>query len=450
MTDTLPHLAGNYAPVADELTAHDLPVTGTIPPELSGWYLRNGPNPHDVTFDHWFFGDGMIHGVRLADGRAVSYRNRWVRTRTFTEHAEIYGPEGVDLTAGVANTHVVRHAGRLLALVETSYPYEVTAELDTIGPYDFAGRLHTPMTAHPKTCPFTGELHFFGSGGLEPPFLTYHRADARGDLVVSQPIDVPARTMAHDFSLTAKHVVFLDLPVVFDRELIGSGTMPYAWDDTYRARIGVLRRDDPFGAVRWLDIAACYVFHTLNAYDSGPSGERIVLHVMRYPRLFDGTRQTATLWRWTIDLAAGRVIEEQIDDRTGEFPRIDDRLTGLPASHGHITTGHDREMAAVTRYHLTTGTATSHEFHAGRVPGEAVFVPADGTPDGPGWLLTYVYDPATDTSDLVILDTTRLTGPPVATVHLPTRVPFGFHGNWIPDQTTRNQRDPATQRTQPR
>jgi carotenoid cleavage dioxygenase-like enzyme len=139
----------------------------------------------------------------------------------------------------------VRHAGRTLALVESSYPYQLTSALDTIGPYDFGGRLRTAMTAHPKTCPSTGELHFFGYS-LTAPYLTYHRADATGELVISRPIDVPAATMNHDFHLSAGHVVFMDLPVVFDLDTARSGAgMPFRWDDGYAARLGVLRRDDP-------------------------------------------------------------------------------------------------------------------------------------------------------------------------------------------------------------
>ncbi|MEU6849368.1 carotenoid oxygenase family protein [Actinacidiphila alni] len=440
---TPPHMAGNYAPVTDELTAYDLPVTGAIPPGLTGWYLRNGPNPRDAASPHWFFGDGMVHGVRLENGRATSYRNRWVRTSTFTDGARIYDERGAaDFTASVANTHVVRHAGRTLALVESSYPYELDHrpghEWETVGPYDFGGRLTTPMTAHPKTCPTTGELHFFGYGGLRPPYLTYHRADAAGELTVSRPVDVPAHTMTHDFHLTAGHVVFMDLPVVFDLATAmrpGAG-LPYAWDPGYGARLGVLRRDDPYGDVRWLDIDPCYVFHALNAYDAGP--DRIVLYVARYPHHASPALPAvpATLWRWTLDLAAGTVTEEQVDDRPCEFPRADDRLAGLDARYGHVTTagspGSPRP-GAVTRYDLRGGTADSHTFAAGRTPGEAAFAPADDRPGGPGWLLTFVHDAATDTSDLVVLDADRLAAPPIATVHLPRRVPFGFHGNWLPD-----------------
>ncbi|TDW18663.1 carotenoid oxygenase family protein [Kribbella kalugense] len=441
---TAPHLAGNYAPVDKELTAYDLPVTGQIPPGLTGWYLRNGPNPHDAASGHWFFGDGMIHGVRIEGGRAVSYRNRWVRTSTFTDGAKVNDTEGnLDLTAGVANTHVVRHAGRTLALVESSYPYELTRELDTVGSYDFGGKLRTAMTAHPKTCPTTGELHFFGYS-LTAPYLTYHQADATGELVISRPIDVPAATMNHDFNLSAGHVIFMGLPVVFDLEIARSGRgMPFSWNDGYGARLGVLRRDDPYGEVRWFPIDPCYVFHTLNAHDeTGPDGrQQIVLHVMRYPELFrknSTDSQQATLWRWTLDLTTGTVREQQLHDRAAEFPRIDDRLAGLDTRHGHATVtrtpAEGAPHGAVIRYDLRDGGVTSHEFGPGRTPGEAAFVPADNRPGGDGWLMTYVYDAASGTSDLVILDATDLTAPPVATIQLPVRVPYGFHGNWLADQ----------------
>ncbi|MEV4123529.1 carotenoid oxygenase family protein [Nocardia sp. NPDC049707] len=433
MTTSVPHLTGNYAPVTEELTAYELPVTGAIPAELTGWYLRNGPNPHAAASAHWFLGDGMVHGVRLEQGRAVSYRNRWIRTSTFTDGAQLRDADGnVDLTAGLANTHVIRHAGRTLALVESSYPYELTCELDTVGPYDFDGKLRTAMTAHPKTCPTTGELHFFGYA-YTAPYLTYHRADAAGNLLVSRPIEVPAATMHHDFNLTAAHVVFMDLPVVFDLETAKSGGgMPFRWRDDYAARLGVLRRDDPHGAIRWFSIDPCYVFHTLNAHDE-PG--RIVLHVIRYPSLWrqdSDIPEHAALWRWTIDLVTGVVTEEQLDDRDAEFPRIDDRLAGLDSHFGHATVTGD--SGALLRYDLHTGTSTAHEFGPGRIPAEAAFAPADDSPGGDGYLMTYVYNADSDRSDLVIVDASELAAPPLATVHLPARVPYGFHGNWLADK----------------
>ena len=441
---------GNYAPVNDELTAFDLQVKGAIPPELNGWYLRNGPNPRRAT-RHWFTGDGMVHGVRLENGRAAWYRNRWVRTDSFDDPFPLYNADGSrNLHSSRANTHVIRHAGKTLALVESSLPYEISNELETLGAYDFDGKLVDSMTAHPKICPITGELHFFGYGSLASPYVTYYRADASGSLTVSRGVEVPGLTMMHDFALTAKHVIFMDLPIVFNLDIAvnSNGDMPFRWDDSYGARLGVLRRDDPYGAIRWFDIDPCYVFHVANAYDMGNS---IVLQAVRYPELWRNNEQwqsnggfgaDGVMWRWTVDLQRGTVEEYQLDDRTVEFPRIDDRLAGLPARYA-ITVGSQDGVAPayrsgnLVRYDLTDGTAQEHRFDADGAtgaPGEAVFAPAgSGADELAGWYLSYVYDPVRDGSDLVIVDASDFTAKPAARVHLPRRVPHGFHGSWITD-----------------
>jgi carotenoid cleavage dioxygenase-like enzyme len=439
MSDVPSPATDNHRPVREELTATDLPVVGAIPPELTGWYLRNGPNPrHDD--GNWFTGEGMIHGVRLAHGRAIEYRNRWVRTRSFLAGGgAIYGPHGErDLTVSAANTHVVNHAGHTLALVETSLPYEIDRQLRTIGAYDFGGRLRNSMTAHPKICPRTGEMHLFGYGSLEKPHVSYHRVSAAGALEIERPVDVPGLTMMHDFHLTQRYIVFMDLPVIFDQQLRGRGAMPYRWDDDYGARLGVMRRDDPHAPIRWLEIEPCYVFHAVNAFDRG---DELVLHVVRYPHFWRGDALTeASLWQWTIDLIAGRVRESQLDDRPCEFPRIDDRLTGLNARFAHVTdaASSSERSGSIIQYDLHTHASSAHTFGPGRIPGEAVFIPADAdgqptTDRNAGWLLTYVYDRGDDRSELVILDATDLSREPAAAIALPARVPAGFHGSWIPD-----------------
>ncbi|BBX11023.1 retinal pigment epithelial membrane protein [Mycobacterium novum] len=431
----------NYAPVPDEQTAFGLPVEGAIPPELTGWYLRNGPNPRTAT-GHWCIGDGMVHGIRLERGRAAWYRNRWVHTDSFERPFPVYGAGGRrNLRSSVANTHVVRHAGKTLALMETSLPYQITNDLKTLGAYDFGGKLADAMNAHPKICPDTGELHFFGYGSLVQPHVTYHRADAAGELILSRPIDVPALTLMHDFALTARHIVFLDLPVLFDLSLAvtmdARQDLPYRWDDSYGARLGVLRRDDPYGAVRWFEVDPCYVFHIANAYDvTSADGYSVVLQVIRYPELWrddSAFDDAATLWRWTIDLADGSVEQTQLDDRGVEFPRIDDRRSGRRARYA-VTVGTN----TLVRYDLDNGIAEEHRFVSDGVRGtadEAIFVAADGGPDDElaGWYLSYVYDPARDASDLVIIDAADFAGDPVARIRLPRRVPHGFHGNWLRD-----------------
>jgi carotenoid cleavage dioxygenase len=432
------HLRGNYAPVFEEVSASDLEVQGAIPSELRGLYLRNGSNPHTGESSHWFAGDGMIHGVRLEDGAARWYRNRYVQTRALLEeNAKLVGEDGaVDRSVAVANTNVIGHAGRIFALVETSFPTEMTPELDTIGTCDFDGMLTTGMTAHPKCCPVTGELHFFGYGFF-PPFLTYHRLDASGKLVQSEEIPVAGSTMIHDFAITDSSVIFMDLPVVFDIEsaLTGEG-FPYKWSDDYGARLGVMPRGGSAAEITWVEIDPCYIFHPMNAYERGGS---IVLDAARYPELWREDANDfspARLHRYTIDVAAGKVSEEPLDDRPIEFPRINDRHNGLHNRYGYAVANAVNPDAGTSliKYDLESGASETHEFGPGRTPGEGAFAPAsDASGEDEGWIVTYVYDRTRNATDLVVLDANRFSDAPVATVPLPVRVPFGFHGNWIPD-----------------
>ena len=432
------YLRGDFAPVTEEVTAFDLAVQGKIPEALRGHYVRNGPNQKSGAPDHWFVGDGMLHGVELRDGTARWYRNRWVRTKALAGDGEYVSADGkIDFSVAVANTHIVEHAGRMLALVESSLPTEVTPELDTVGVYDFAGKLDGSMTAHPKRCPTTGELHFFGYSFF-PPYLVYHVADAAGNLVHSEPIDVNGPTMIHDFNVTATRVVFMDLPVVFDLDLAMQGTgMPYRWDPSYGARLGVLPRRGSNADTTWYEIDPCYVFHPVNAFDDG---DAVVIDVPRYDKLWEKTGDEffpSHLWRWRIDPSAGKVASEQLDDRNVEFPRADPRRVGLTYRYHYDVETEVRGapvFGALVKYDRDDGSAVVHDFGTGRVPGEAVFVPAiddDGEDDG--WLLTYVYDEGRDGSDFVILDARDLTAAPLAVVPLPQRVPFGFHGSWIAD-----------------
>ncbi len=431
------YLRGNYAPVAEEVEAFDLPVHGAIPPELNGHLLRNGPNPRNGTPEHWFFGDGMLHAVEFGGGRALSYRNRWIRTRPFLEKDVdlIDMSTGVaDRTVAVANTHVVGHAGRVLALVESSFPTEVTCELETVGIYDFEGKLNTAMTAHPKICPDSGEMHFFGYGFMAP-YLVYHCADAQGRLIKSEEITVPGPTMIHDFAMTESNIVFMDLPVVFDLEQAMRGAMPYRWSDDYGARLGVMPRGGTNSDVRWYEIEPCYVFHPLNAYDDG---DDVVIDVVRYPELWrngSGSFDSASLHRWRIDRSRAVVSEQALDDREIEFPRINEHLTGSKHRYGYATWNPDNVSGvstAIVKYDLESGASQVHDFGPGRSPSEAVFVSAsEKAAEDEGWLLTVVYDAADHASEAVLLDATDITARPVARVALPQRVPFGFHGNWI-------------------
>jgi carotenoid cleavage dioxygenase len=260
--------------------------------------------------------------------------------------------------------------------------------------------------------------------------------DASGDLVQSEVVEVGGPTMIHDFAITERHVIFMDLPVVFDIQRARQGTMPYTWSDDYPARLGVMPRGGHGRDVRWFEIDPCYVFHAMNAC---ADGERVVLDVARYPTLWRAHAQdfeTARLHRFTLDIASGTVREQALDERAIEFPRVDPRREGRRNRYGYAVStvlGDDAPgFGSLVQYDLERGTQRVHDFGRGRVPGEGVFVPA-GAGEDEGFVLTLVYDEARNASELVILDATSFEKPPAACVLLPRRVPFGFHGNWVAD-----------------
>lgn len=452
-----PYLQGNYAPVHDELDVADLEITGTVPAGLDGLFLRNGPNQQFAPIGryHVFDGDGMVHGVELADGRA-RYKNRWIDSvgleverragrALFGGLSEFSFPDQAVIDeAGImkntANTNVIRHGGKLLALMEGARPTELTAELETVGEWDYEGKLQGSMTAHPKWDPTTGELLFFGYSPF-PPFLRFHVADASGVLTRSVDIDLPRSVMMHDFVATDRHVVFFDLPAVFDLDAMMSGGTPISWQPQHGARIGVMPRSGGNEDVTWFELDPFFVFHFLNGWDDG---DTVVVDGCRAPHMpvafgADVVVEPAqpTLHRWIMNLADGSVTEVQLDDRPGDFPRLNMHRSGLANRYGYVAHGPwDTEVvqfSSVVKYDLETGSSTVHDYGRTAEAGEPVFAPdPDGTAEDDGWLVNFVYDRDTEASELRIVDARDMTGDPVARIHMPRRVPFGFHGNWMP------------------
>ena len=428
---------GNFAPVREETESFELKIEGALPPELTGVYMRNGPNPKNGPTGHWFVGDGMLHGVRIEAGGAAWYRNRYVQTPNLKGRSSGVDPGAMmDRTRSSANTNIVRCAGQFLALEEAHFPYKVTGDLKTNGPEDFGGKLKTALTAHPKFCPETGEMLAFGYSFMAP-YLTYHRFDRDGRLVQSTEIPVGGPTMIHDFCVTRRYAIFMDLPIVFDLELAMKGSMPYRWSDEYPARLGVMPREGDAADLKWFDVKPCYVFHSLNAYDDG---DTIVFDVSRYGRLWDkGWKDSrARLHRWTLDLKTGHVSEEQLDDRPMEFPRVADSKAGLKHRFGYAPTTpgeHEENFAlgaTVLKFDLQTGTSESYEFGGGSHIGEVVHAASRGGEDA-GWLMGFMHDDNGARSSFVVLDASNVRAGPVAKIPLPQRVPYGFHGNWFSD-----------------
>jgi len=460
-----PFLQGNFGPVHEEVAAEDFPVVGKIPSELDGMFVRNGPNPQFPPLGnyHWFDGDGMLHGVRIRDGKA-SYRNRYVRTEGWKEEKEAgkavyYGlsdpPDLKRLAIGkqpfknTANTALVWHNGKLLALWEGGPPHEIKVpSLDTVGLYQFGGKLKHAFTAHPKVDLRTGEMLCFGYNPVVKPYVLYSVVNAQGQIVRTTPIDTPKPVMMHDCAVTERHTLFLDLPETFDFSRIAKGEHPFAFEPANGARIGILPRHGEGKEIRWFDISVCFIFHTLNAYDEG---DEVVLLACRYQDFpaavgFFKTQATAKaakadeilrsgkpiLHRWRFNLKTGKSKEEALDDLVTEFPRINEGFMGRPTRYGYAAEEGGDMFGGLVKYDLAKGTRERHSHGQGRMGGEGVFVPRpDAKVEDEGWLVTYIHDAASGKSEMVIVDARDFTAAPVARVKLPARVPHGFHGTWI-------------------
>ncbi len=425
-------LRDNFAPTFEERTETDLKVIGQIPESLKGTLLRNGANPQSGESAHWFLGNGMLHGVRIEAGQAKWYRNRYVKTPLYLKpDGDVMDGLG-DMTMSAANTNVIQHAGKIMALEEGHWPFVVSNELETIGPNSYEGKLQGAMTAHPKICPETGELLAF-SYGMTAPYLTYLRASASGELLQTEQITVPGATMIHDFNVTRNFVIFMDLPAVWNFEGMATTGLPILWDESYGARLGVMPRNGGNDDVVWYEINPCYVFHPLNAYENG---DKIVIDVCRMDdTMKPGSSAPPMLYRWVIDQTSGRVTETQLDDRVVDFPRVADNVVGLKHQYGYCAAfaGSAPYGEGLIKYDLEAGTSEYRHLDGGQAS-EAVFVkdPSASGEDG-GFLLSYVYQPEIDQSEVLILNAQDMLGEPVARIQLPVRVPAGFHGNWIGD-----------------
>lgn len=434
---------GVFAPVREEVTLERLEVRGRIPEELDGLYARNGANPLGTEHQpshHWFLGQGMVHGVRLRGGRALWYRNRFVRsTEVSRALGEAPAPGRRHPLTDVANTNVVAIGGRTFAIVEAAgHPVELAPDLSTRAHNPFDGTLTTPFSAHPHRDPETGRYHAICYEGA-PNGRVWHvvlSPDARVER--AEEIAVADGPSIHDCAITERHILVFDLPVTFalDRYLKGY-RFPLAWNPRHPARVGVLGLDAPGDSIRWCAVEPCYVFHPANAFEAGDGtiGCDLVVHDSMFARSTSGPdAQRISFERWTIDPAAGAVSRKVLDDRPQEFPRIDERRTGR--RHTHVWTAEvDLSTVVATprllAHDVAQGQSRVHDFGPGAMVGEFVHVPrGDGELDG--WLMGLVAWPAEARSALMILDAADMAAPPVAEVHIPRRIPPGFHGNWIP------------------
>lgn len=458
-------LNGYYAPLTMECEAAHLPVRGELPRDLCGTLYRNGPNPQFPPrgMYHWFAGDGMLHAFHLENGRA-SYRNRWVRTPKWQLEHEAgealigtFGnprwtdPRHLRFDSTIANTNVVWHGGRLLALEEAHQPFEIDpASLAPRGYHGWNGKVGR-FTAHPKLDPRTGEMIAFAyaAGGRFTPEIDYIAVNADGSLKTVQRFTAPFSSMIHDFCVTRNFVIVPVFPLTGSMERAIGGQPAFAWEPDKGTHVAIFRRDGDLSDLRWFQGNPSYVFHPMNAFETADG--KLICDMMQYPvaplfPLPDGRRSgdhrpVAKLVRWTFDPSANTNgwTESPLDDRAGEFPRHDERFHMEAYRHGWFAVGEptdggeENAREGLAHVEPNQGRIAVWMAPGGDRPGEPIFVPrADDAVEGDGWLLSVVFRARENRSDLLVFAAQDLPAGPVAEVQLAHRVPAGFHGNWRP------------------
>jgi len=457
-----PFLSRGFEPIRKEYEQADLSIEGEIPEELDGTFYRIGPSPQFPPRGIYnpLNGDGMIHAFNVHQGRA-SYRNRWVRTQQWQiDHdagRAMFGTTGNPSdsdpavasmrTDGVANTNLIWHGGRLLALEEGHAPIEIHPDsLETIGPWSFDGRLPRNMTAHPKVDPASGEMVFFANfptGRLTGDIELYF-ANAAGELTRSQTIRGPFPALIHDFALTRDFAVVFFCPVTVSIKRAMAGGPAIAWEPELGIHVAIIARnasDD----VRWFTGPSCMAWHSMNAFNDGDS---LIVDVCQqenavFPRAngspTDPRLAAQILTRWKFDWRKPGAFEvTRMSEAICEYPRIDERRVGLEYRYGYVACmggpgTDDIFHRGVARFDHHTRRMETYTDGPRFAVAEPVFVPSTpDAPEGEGFVLTNIFDEQRNASHLAIFDAEAIERGPIARAHLDHRIPVGFHALWKP------------------
>lgn len=457
-----PYLQGNYAPVDKEsdFTNEELTVEGKVPDKLVGAFMRDGAN---VAFqpNHYVYpldGDGMVHAVYFENGK-VHYRNRWVETSHLKTERQfgrtIYGSVGKLLEVpqevidaggepnpirNTANTNVLYHGGKLLAMWEGGFPHLLNNDLSTVGLYDYDGALQPgdALTAHPKICPDSGDLISCTQRWDSPNYwVQIIGADGRHKQTI--PVEFERKSIIHDLQITQNYIIIFYAPAFHSVEKAMKGEDPFSWEADLGSKIVAIPRDGS-GNNLVFETDAFFSWHFCNGFEKG--GKIIIDYVWINSIPFtqaQGTgveKQPRRMYRMTLDPKTKAVTNEQFSDVFCEFSRVDERRMGKDYRYGFAastnrTWGDAHGYNCTGQFDFETGETRLWEYGEEANAGEPVHVPnPDSDREEDGWVMCYVYTPE-EGAFLSILGAGRVEEGPVAKVRIPARVPNGFHANWM-------------------
>lgn len=477
-----PYLSGAWAPCHEEVTVDRLEVIeGAIPLDIDGIYLRNTENPvhQPLGRHHPFDGDAMIHQVSISGGVA-SYRNRFVRTHCFIEEqiagealwGGLMDPPGTSKRPGfgahgglkdTGSTDIVVHGGIAYA---TFYQCGEAWMLDPVTLENLGKAPWAPLdgvSAHPKVDERTGELMFFNYG-VHPPYMHYGVVDRAGMLVHYVPIPLPGPRLPHDMAITPNWSILNDMPLFWDEEALKRDIHAARLHDGLPARFALIPRHGRPDEIRWFEAEPTYVLHWTNAWESKNENgdDEIVLegyhqacpmpaplaefgryaHMMAY---VDEHSFQCRLHRWRFNLTTGETREERLSERIVEFGMINPDYAMKPSRYVWSTTSppgwflfngycrHDTLTGEEQLYQLPEGVYASESPVVPRRPSSSEAAGPHGlaTSEDDGYLVTFLIDENSGTSEFAIFDAGDLTRGPICRCALPHKIASGVHSTWV-------------------
>jgi carotenoid cleavage dioxygenase len=469
--DDHPYRTGAWRPQSTEFDAIDIEVTGELPDDLEGVYLRNTENPlrPPIKQYHPFDGDGMVHSVVFRGGQ-VDYRNRFVRTDgLLAEDAA-----GEALWAGIAenprlskrpggwgarggmkdasSTDVVVHAGlALTSFWQCGDIYQLDPVLladEDKAAWGGAFPRDRGISAHARVDEHTGELMFFNYS-TRAPYLHYGVVGADRQVRHYVPIDLPGPRLPHDLAFTEHYTVLNDLPLFWDADLLSKGVHATRFHRDLPSRLGVIPRHGQPGEIKWFEGEPTYVLHWVNAFEEGdevvldgffqacpePTGSPVGGPPDRLFRFLAADVLETRLHRWRLNLITGLTKEEDLSDRCTEFGMINGRCRGRPYRHVYATGNPPGWflMDAIVHHDTVTGSVDEFRFPDGVFCSETAVAPRAGAAgEDDGYLVTLTIDMVRDRSECVVFDARRVADGPIAAARLPERISSGTHAFWAP------------------